>query len=183
MKGFFTFTILLTVLIIIFLQATCELPRNLFGAQIDPLPALMLATALRAPLFGITALAILGPLWQSSLSSDPLGINILPLFALGLLVQMGQNRLAYHAAGPRFALGAIAGGALPVMTLTLLLFAGHQPMFGWYSLWQWVVGVIGNGLLALLFVPLLEWLDFTVEEQPLAAPYDTTTQIIRNPHG
>jgi len=183
MKAFFTFTILLTALIAIFLQAACELPRNLFGAQIDPLPALMLATALRAPVSSITALAILGPLWQSSLSSDPLGINILPLFALGLLVHFGHNRLAHHASGPRFALGAIAGAGLPVLTLTLLLFAGHQPMFGWYSLWQWVVGVLGSGLLALLFIPLLEWLDFTVEEQPLAAPYDTTTRIIRNPHG
>ena len=183
MKAFFTFTILLTALIAIFLQAACELPRNLFGAQIDPLPALMLATALRAPVSSITALAILGPLWQSPLSSDPLGINILPLFALGLLVHFGHNRLAHHASGPRFALGAIAGAGLPVLTLTLLLFAGHQPMFGWYSLWQWVVGVLGSGLLALLFIPLLEWLDFTVEEQPLAAPYDTTTRIIRNPHG
>ena len=181
MKAFFTFTILLTALIAIFLQAACELPRNLFGAQIDPLPALMLATALRAPVSSITALAILGPLWQSSLSSDPLGINILPLFALGLLVHFGHNRLAHHASGPRFALGAIAGAGLPVLTLTLLLFAGHQPMFGWYSLWQWVVGVLGSGLLALLFIPLLEWLDFTVEEQPLAAPYDTTTRINRNP--
>ena len=183
MKGFFIFTILLTTLVVIFLQAACELPRNLFGAQIDPLPALMLATALRAPLFSITALAILGPLWQSSLSSDPLGINILPLLTLGLLVHLGQNRLAYHAAGPRFTLGAIAGTIMPVMTLTLLLFTGYQPMFGWYSLWQWIVGIIGSGLLAVVFVPLLEWLDFTVEEQPLAAPYDTTTQIIRNPHG
>ena len=183
MKGFFTFTVLLTTLIVIYLQAACELPRNLFGAQIDPLPALMLATALRAPLFSITALAILGPLWQSSLSSDPLGINILPLLTLGLLVHLGQNRLAYHAAGPRFTLGAIAGTIMPVMTLTLLLFTGYQPMFGWYSLWQWIVGISGSGLLALVFVPLLEWLDFTVEEQPLAAPYDTTTQIIRNPHG
>ena len=183
MKGFFIFTILLTTLVVIFLQAACELPRNLFGAQIDPLPALMLATALRAPLFSISALAILGPLWQSSLSSDPLGINILPLLTLGLLVHLGQNRLAYHAAGPRFTLGAIAGVIMPVMILTLLLFTGYQPMFGWYSLWQWIVGIIGSGLLALVFVPLLEWLDFTVEEQPLAAPYDTTTQIIRNPHG
>lgn len=183
MKGFFTFTVLLTTLVVIYLQAACELPRNLFGAQIDPLPALMLATALRAPLFSITALAILGPLWQSSLSSDPLGINILPLLTLGLLVHLGQNRLAYHAAGPRFTLGAIAGAIMPVMILTLLLFTGYQPMFGWYSLWQWIVGIIGSGLLALVFVPLLEWLDFTVEEQPLAAPYDTTTQIIRNPHG
>jgi len=183
MKGFFTFTVLLTTLVVIYLQAACELPRNLFGAQIDPLPALILATALRAPLFSITALAIVGPLWQSSLSSDPLGINILPLLTLGLLVHLGQNRLAYHAAGSRFTLGAIAGAIMPVMTLTLLLFTGYQPMFGWYSLWQWIVGIIGSGLLALVFVPLLEWLDFTVEEQPLAAPYDTTTQIIRNPHG
>jgi hypothetical protein len=39
-----------------------------------------------------------------------------------------------------------------------------------------------SGLLALIFFPLLEWLDHAVEDQPFAAPYDTTTRINRNPY-
>ena len=69
MKTFLTFTILLTALIVIFFETACQIPRNFTGAQIDPLPALMIVTALRAPILSITALAIMGSLWQSSLSS------------------------------------------------------------------------------------------------------------------
>ena len=70
---------------------------------------------------------------------------------------------------------------MPALTLGLLLLTSQQPLVGWYSLWQWAVGILGSGLLALIFSPWIEWLDRTVEEQPLTAPYDTTTRIIRSP--
>ena len=181
MKHFFTLTILLTAIAAIFLESACEIPRQLTGAQIDPLPALMVAAALRAPVLALTALAIMGSLWQSSISSDPLGISMLPLFLFGLLVHINEQKISSHHPGQRFALGAIAGAVVPALTLGLLLLTGHQPLVGWYSLWQWAVGIVGSGLLALAFFPWLEWLDRTVEEQPLAAPYDTTTRIVRSP--
>ena len=59
---------------------------------------------------------------------------------------------------------------------------GREPLLGLFSLWQLAVMSLVSGLLALLFFPLLQWLDKTVEDQPLAAPYDTTTQINRSPH-
>ena len=181
MKAFFTFTILLTALAAIFFESACQIPRNLTGAQIDPLPALMLVVAVRAPVMAISALAIMGSLWQSSLSSDPLGIGMLPLFMLGMLAHLNIKSIAYHHIGSRFALGAIAGALVPILTLCLLLLSGQQPMIGLYSLWQWVAGIIGNGLFALGFFPWLEWLDRTMEEQPFAAPYDTATKIVRSP--
>ena len=181
MKAFFTFTILLTALTVIFFESACQIPRNLTGAQIDPLPALMLVVAVRAPVMAITALAIMGSLWQSSLSSDPLGICMLPLFALGMLVHLNIKSISHHHIGSRFALGAMAGALMPILTLCLLLLTGHQPMIGLYSLWQWAVGIIGSGLFALCFFPWLEWLDLTMEEQPFAAPYDTATKIVRSP--
>ena len=181
MKAYLLFTILLTSLAVIFFEAACQIPRNLTGAQIDPLPALMIVTALRAPVLAITALAIMGSLWQSSLSSDPLGISMLPLFALGMLVYLNIKSISHHHIGSRFALGAIAGALMPILTLCLLLLTGHQPMIGLYSLWQWAVGIIGSGLFALFYFPWLEWLDLTMEEQPFAAPYDTATKIIRSP--
>ena len=181
MKAFFAFTILLTALAVIFFGTACQIPRNITGAQIDPLPALMIVTALRAPVLAITALAIMGSLWQSSLSSDPLGIGMLPLFTLGMLVHLNTRKISHHHIGSRFTLGAIAGALVPILTLSLLLLSGHQPMIGLYSLWQWAVGIIGSGLFALGFFPLLEWLNRTMEEQPFAAPYDTATKIVRSP--
>ena len=182
MKHFFTLTILLTALISVYLGAAVGLPRQFLGAQIDPLPALMLVVALRAPISAVAALAIFGSLIQSSLSSDPLGISMLPLFSLGIAVHLNAQSLSQHHPGPRFALGAIAGALIPVLTLVLLLLSGKQPMIGWFTLWQWAIGIVASGLLALIYFPLLEWLDRSVEEQPLTAPYDTTTRIIRGPH-
>ena len=181
MKVFFTFTILLTALAVIFFETSCQTPRNITGAQIDPLPALMVVTALRGPILAITTLSIMGSLWQSSLSSDPLGVGMLPLFALGMLIHLNAKSISHHHLSSRFTLGAIAGALAPALTLCLLLLSDHQPMIGFYSLWQWSVGIIGNGLLALGFFPWLKWLDHTMEEQPFAAPYDTSTKIVRSP--
>jgi len=181
MKAFFAFTILLTALVAIFFEAACQIPRNITGTQIDPLPALMIVTALRAPILAITALSIMGSLWQSSLSSDPLGICMLPLFILGMLVHFNKRRISHQHIGSRFTLGAIAGALIPILTLCLLLLSGHQPIIGLYSLWQYAMSIIGSGLFALVFFPWLKWLDRTMEEQPFAAPYDTATKIVRSP--
>ena len=168
MKGFFTLTILLTALTSIYAASAWHLPRQLTGAQLDPLPALMLVVALRAP-----------SLLQSALSSGPVGASLVPLYALGLVVHLNAHSLSQYHIGPRFALGAIAGGVVPALTLGLLVLSGHEPLVGWFTLWQWSVGILGSGIFAVLFFPLLEWLDQSVEEQPLAAPYDTTTRIVR----
>ena len=82
MKGFFTLTILLTALTSIYAASAWHLPRQLTGAQLDPLPALMLVVALRAPISAVTALAIGGSLLQSALSSGPVGASLVPLYAL-----------------------------------------------------------------------------------------------------
>ena len=179
MKGFFTLTILLTALTSIYAASAWHLPRQLTGVQLDPLPALMLVVALRAPISAVTALAIGGSLLQSALSSGPVGASLVPLYALGLVIHLNAHSLSQYHIGPRFALGAIAGGVVPALTLVLLVLSGHEPLIGWFTLWQWSVGILGSGIFAVLFFPLLEWLDRSVEEQPLAAPYDTTTRIVR----
>ena len=117
MKGFFTLTILLTALISIYAASAWHLPRQLTGAQLDPLPALMLVVALRAPISAVTALAIGGSLLQSALSLGPVGASLVPLYALGLVVHLNGHSLSQYHIGPRFALGAIAGGVVPALTL------------------------------------------------------------------
>jgi len=180
MKSFLTLTILLTALITTYAASAWSLPKLILGTQLDPLPALVLVVALRTPITAIAALAIFASLTQSALSSNPLGISLLPLYTLGFIVHINSHNLSYHHIGTRFALGAAAGAAIPLMSLVLLILINKEPLIGWFSLWQWSVGIITSGLMALVFFPLVEWLDNSVEEQPLAAPFDTTTKIVRH---
>jgi len=180
MKAFLTLTILITALITTYVASSWSLPKQITGAQLDPLPALMLAVALRAPITTIAILAVFASLTQSALSSDPLGISLLPLYFMGFILHINSHNLSHHHIGSRFALGAGAGAVIPLVTLALLLITNKEPLIGWFSLWQWAIGILTSGLMALIFFPLIEWLDQSVEEQPLAAPFDTSTRIIRH---
>jgi len=180
MKAFLTLTILLVALITTHVASAWRLPVQVLGTQLDPLPPLMLVVALRAPITTIAILAIFGSLAQSTLSSNPLGLSLLPLYALGFTVHINSPNLSHHHTCSRFALGAIAGALIPLMSLALLLLTNKEPLIGWFSLWQWSAGILSSGLMAVIFYPLIEWLDKSVEEQPLAAPFDTTTTIIRH---
>ena len=180
MKAFLTITILLVALITTYAASAWSLPLQMLGTQLAPLPPLMLATALRTPITTIAILAIFASLTQSALSSDPLGLSLLPLYTLGFIVHINSHNLLHHHIGSRFALGAIAGAMIPLMSLALLLLTNKEPLIGWFSLWQWAASILSSGLMTLIFYPLIEWLDKSVEEQPLAAPFDTTTTIIRH---
>ena len=182
MKSYSTLTILLIALISIYVASAWNLPRQLFGAQLDPLPALMLVVALRSPISTIGMLSVFGSFAQSALSSNPFGLSLIPLYLFGFIVHLYSRSLYHHHSGSRLALGAAAGALIPIMSLGLLLVANKEPLFGWFTLWQWAIGTLSSGLIALMFFPLIEWLDKSVEEQPLAAPYDTSTRIVRGTH-
>jgi len=81
MKAFLTLTILLVALITTYAASVFSLPSQVLGTQLDPLPPLMLVVALRAPITTIAILAIFASLAQSTLSSNPLGLSLLPLYA------------------------------------------------------------------------------------------------------
>ncbi|HIL25243.1 MAG TPA: hypothetical protein EYG19_07570 [Verrucomicrobia bacterium] len=182
MKTFYTLGLLVIALFALYLTATLEWPQRITGTRIDPLPALMVCAALRAPLRALTVLAVLGSLWQTSLSADPPGISMVPLFAVGVAVSLNRRAIHTRLWSARFAVGAAAGALVPLATVGTLMALGREPLLGWFSFWQLAVMSLASGLLALLFFPLLQWLDKTVENQPLAAPYDTTTLIKRTPH-
>jgi len=182
MRGFITLAILTTALIGTYTPTAWSLPQRLCGFQLDPLPVLVMVVALRCPISTVGILAIFGSLTQSALSSSPVGITILPLYSLGFIVHMNSQHLAFSGIGTRFALGAASGAFVPILSLVILLLTNHQPLVGWFSFWHWLAGAVLSGLLALAFFPLIQWLDRSVEEQPLVAPYDTSTRIIRGPH-
>ena len=182
MKTFYAIGLLVIALLALYLANTLDWHQHITGTRIDPLPALMVCAALRAPVHALMLLAVFGSLWQTSLSADPPGISMIPLFAVSVAVSLNQRAIHTRLWGARFAAAATAGAFVPLFTLGLLMLLGREPLLGWFSIWQLGLMSFSSGLLALIFFPLLEWLDRAVEDQPLAAPYDTTTQIKRSPH-
>lgn len=162
MSGIHTTLILIVALIAVFLQVTCTSARELFGAQPNPLPALMVYTALHANIGSMAMLAILGSLWQSALSADPPGIAMLPLFLIGTAVELNRQYIARQKWFARFIIGTAASALLPLTVLFILLSLGHQPLLSWLSLWQLFITAIGGGLITLAVFPIMaklrEWL-------------------------
>src|SRR5437763_8824892 len=70
----------------VFWEAAFHGLRHLLGAQIDLLPALMVYASLYGSFVTILLLAVLGGLWFDSLSANPLGVTILPLFVIGFAI-------------------------------------------------------------------------------------------------
>src|SRR3954464_13533089 len=79
--------ILTTAFVLVFLEATFSPLRNLLGVQGDLLPSLMVYTSLTGGVTSLTLLAVVGGLWYDSLSANPLGVSVLPLFLAGFMIQ------------------------------------------------------------------------------------------------
>jgi len=139
MNSLHTFLVLCTAFLIVFMESTFNGIRSLAGAQFDLLPSLMVYAAFTCSLSIITALAIFGGLLFDSLSANPLGISILPLFMIGAALHYYRDLVLKDEPFARFMLGMGASAAAPLMTLLLLLNTQHQPLIGWFTLWQWIV--------------------------------------------
>ena len=112
MNWFHTMSILLAALIGVFLEAAVTFPRDLLGAQINPLPALVVYAALHSNLATLTLVVICGSLWQSALSADPLGIALLPLFLVGTFIEFNRKQFARRERFVRFTLGTAASASV-----------------------------------------------------------------------
>lgn len=147
MSGVRTSLILLAAFLAVFAEASFSGLRNLLGAQIDLLPALMVCASLGSDIVTVTLLAVLGGLWFDTLSANPLGISILPLFLVGFLIYPRRSLILREQAYARFVLGAGASALAPLLTMLMLL-STRQPLnLGWGTLWQWFVVSLGGGLL------------------------------------
>jgi len=85
--------ILAAAFLAVFAEAAFSFPHRLLGAQIDLLPALMIYAALNLDIFTVSLLAVLGGLWFDSLSANPFGISILPLYAIGFPIWWKRDLL------------------------------------------------------------------------------------------
>lgn len=143
-----TILLLVAAFLAVFWEAAFPGTARWLKAQIDLLPALMVFASLRTSPAMITVLAGCGGLFFDSLSANPLGVTILPLFAVGFAIYFRRDLLLRDQPYAQFVLGLAASAATPALTLLLLLTMGHAPLIGWGSLWQWLVMTLAGGLAA-----------------------------------
>jgi hypothetical protein len=170
MNGLHSTAILSAAFFTVFLESTLLGPRRSLGAQIDLLPSLMTYTALSSSLSTVALLAICGGLWFDSLSANPVGITIVPLFIAGATIHYQRAILLRDQWLTRSLLGLAATATVPPLTLIALLGAGHQPLLGWFSLWQWLVMAIAGAAATPLWFLLFNRLNHAIHYPPLSEP-------------
>jgi rod shape-determining protein MreD len=148
--------ILATAFVSVFFEASFDGFRNVLGAQIDFLPALMVYAGLTNGLVTVALTAVCSGLWFDSLSANPLGVSVLPLLLIGLLAHRGRDLLAREEITTQFCLGAAAGALQPLAVLFILLNIGDPPLLGWKSIWQWIVMAAGGGLATPVYFALFK---------------------------
>jgi rod shape-determining protein MreD len=156
-----TILIFLFTILAVFWEAAFHPLRNLVGAQVHLLPALTVYAALSAGFPSTILVAFFGGLAFDSLSANPPGISILPLFAIGTVIYAKRELLLRDQWFAQIVLGAVASLVAPVLTLMLLLTTGHSPVIGWGTLWQLLVMSIGGGLVTPVIFEIFSWANRT----------------------
>jgi rod shape-determining protein MreD len=150
-----TTLVMLAAFLAVFLEASAPGVRHFLGAQVDLLPALTVYAALNTNLTTLALLAVGGGLFYDTLSVNPLGLSILPLFAVGFLIYLQREFILREQRFAQSMLGLGASAVVPALSMLLLLTMGRSPSLGWGSLWQWIVmslgGAVATPALFLLF--------------------------------
>ena len=152
-----TMLILLAAFLAAFWEAAFPGIRNICGAQVDLMPPLIVYAAMTAPLPLVALLAVWGGLLFDSLSANPLGISVFPLFIVGFLIHLRRDLLLRDQLFAQYVLGFLASAVTPALTVLLLLSMGKEPLLGWGSLWQWLVMSLGGAIASPVFFALFGW--------------------------
>ena len=168
MNPFRTFLILVAAFLAVFWEAAFPGTARWLHAQVDLLPPLIVYASLCTGLTSVALLAVFGGLLLDSLSANPLGVTILPLFAVGLAVYWRRELILRDQPYAQFALGLGASAATPLLTVVLLLTAGHPALLGWGSLWQWLVMSLGGAIATPLFFLVFGWCERALGHGPVA---------------
>lgn len=151
--------ILLAVVLAVFGSSVFQGVRQLLGAQVDLLPALMVYTALSSGPFMMITVAVLGGLLFDTLSANPLGTSVLPLLLVGFILQQRRDLILRDQIYAQFVLGLLACAVAPVVAILILLTLGQAPLLGWGSLWQWGVMSVGGAAATPIFFITFGWLN------------------------
>ncbi len=166
MNVFNSILVLTAAFLAVFAEAAFQLPRQWFGAQVDLLPALMIYAALQTDIVCVSLLAVLGGLWFDSLSANPLGLTILPLFAVGFPIWLRRDLILREVPFAQLVLGATASAVVPVLSILMLLSGGWEPLLGWGSLWQWIVMIAGGAAVTPVIFVVFDWCNHAFGYQP-----------------
>ena len=142
----------------VFWEAAFGGVRHLVGAQIDLLPPLMVYAGLCTGITTVTLLAVCAGFGFDSLSANPLGVTVLPLFAIGCAIHLKRELILRDQTFAQLVLGLGASAAAPVLTVLLLLTLGHSPLLGWGTLWQFIVLCVGGAIATPIWFELFGWL-------------------------
>ncbi|MEK7708082.1 MAG: hypothetical protein AAB380_08820 [Verrucomicrobiota bacterium] len=157
MTTFRTILILLAAFLAVFWEAAFPGTSRWLKVQVDLLPSLMVFASLCTGLSAIALLAVVGGLFFDALSANPLGVSILPLFAVGVALYWRRELVLRDQPYAQFMLGLGASAATPMLTVLLLLTAGQSPLLGWGSLWQWFVMSFGGAIATPIFFFFFGW--------------------------
>ena len=167
MNTFHSFLILAAAFAVVFFQTAFNGLRVITGAQMDLLPSLMVYAAFSSGPGTITSLAICGGLWYDSLSANPMGVSILPLFAIGMALHSNRGLIIKDEPFARFMLGMGASAVAPLLTLLLLINMQQKPMLGWFTLWQWIVVSLLGAAVTPWWFRIFYWLNLAFNYKPL----------------
>ena len=120
-----------------------------------------------AGIFTVALLSTLGGLWFDSLSANPLGISVLPLFVIGFVIHYCRELILREQLYAQFLLGLAASATAPVFALLSLLGAGAEPLVNWWSLWQWLIMALGGGAITPVCFRVFDRLNRAFNYQPL----------------
>jgi rod shape-determining protein MreD len=161
-----TILLLAAALLAVFVQSAWDAPRAWLGVQFDLLPGLMVYASLSAGITSITLLALVGGLGFDSLSANPLGATVLPLFAIGLVILQFRHLILRDQTYAQWVLGLGASGAAPLLTLLVLTTLGCNPLVGLGSLWQWLVLSLSGAAFTPLYFRLFDRLGRSLSYRP-----------------
>ena len=160
--------ILLVAVLAVYFESSIEIFRRVFGAQIDFLPALMVYASLTTGIITVALLSVVGGLLFDSLSANPLGVSVIPLFIIGFAAHRFHGLLLREQIHAQFAFGAVACLMAPLLSLLILFSASSNPLVGWGTIWQLLVMSLGGGLMTPIGFWILDSLNRALNYQPIS---------------
>lgn len=159
--------LILAAFLAVYLQSSFDTFRILFGTQFDLLPPLMVYASLTHSILFVGLFAFCSGMFYDSLSANPLGISVLPLFLVGVLIYLFRTLLLRERTYPQFILGISASVAVPLLTLLALFTLNQQPLFGPGTIWQVLVLASVGGVMTPVIFRVLDKVSRTFNYAPL----------------
>ena len=159
--------ILIAAFLAVYFEITFPLFRKVFGAQVDLLPPLMVYASLSTGITTVALLALVGGLLFDSVSANPLGVSVIPLFAIGYAIHRFHGLLLREQVYAQFAFGLAASLLTPLFSLLALLSSDTTPLVGWGTVWQLLVVGLMGGLLTPLVFAILDRVSQALNYQPI----------------